>query len=50
MSEGTFEISNVRLWQPLNAYLYKIKVTAGQDVYTLPYGVRSVRVDGIKVL
>ena len=33
-SEGTFEISNVRLWQPLNAYLYKIKVTAGQDVYT----------------
>ncbi len=24
-SEGTFEISNVRLWQPLNAYLYKIK-------------------------
>ena len=49
-SEGTFEISNVRLWQPLNAYLYKIKVTAGQDVYTLPYGVRSVRVDGTKFL
>lgn len=47
---GKFEIENVKLWQPLNAYLYQIKVTAGEDVYTLPYGVRSVRVDGVKFL
>ena len=47
---GKIEHENVHLWQPLNAYLYQIKVTAGEDVYTLPYGVRSVRVDGIKFL
>ena len=47
---GKIELENVHLWQPLNAYLYQIKVTAGEDVYTLPYGVRSVRVDGIKFL
>ena len=47
---GKIELENVHLWQPLNAYLYQIKVTACEDVYTLPYGVRSVRVDGIKFL
>ena len=43
---GEIKLDTVRLWQPLNAYLYRIKVTAGEDVYTLAYGVRSVRVDG----
>ncbi len=47
---GKIKIDDVKLWQPLNAYLYQIKVTAGEDVYTLPYGVRSVRVDGVKFL
>lgn len=47
---GKLEIDDVKLWQPLNAYLYQIKVIAGEDVYTLPYGVRSVRVDGVKFL
>ena len=46
--EGKLELEKVKLWQPLNSYLYQIKVTAGEDVYTLPYGVRSVRVDGGK--
>lgn len=49
-TEGTFEIKEVTLWQPLKAYLYDVKVTFGEDVYTLPYGVRTVRVDGIKFL
>ena len=49
-AKGKIALDNVRLWQPLNAYLYQIKVKAGEDVYTLPYGVRSVRVDGIKFL
>ena len=35
--EGKLELENVKLWQPLNSYLYQIKVTAGEDVYTLPY-------------
>lgn len=48
--EGKLEIKDVVLWQPLNAYLYDIRVTFGEDVYTLPYGVRTVRVDGTKFL
>lgn len=47
---GTLVIENVKLWQPLNAYLYDIRVTFGQDVYTLPYGIRTVRVEGTKFL
>ena len=47
---GKIKIDDVKLWQPLNAYLYQIKVIAVEDVYTLPYGVRSVRVDGVKFL
>lgn len=48
--KGVLKIRNVTLWQPLNAYLYEIKVTFGEDVYTLPYGVRTVRVEGTKFL
>ena len=47
---GVLTIHNVHLWQPLNAYLYDIRVTFGSDVYTLPYGVRTVRVEGTKFL
>ena len=49
-TEGVLEIKDVILWQPLDAYLYDIRVTFGEDVYTLPYGVRTVRVDGTKFL
>lgn len=44
--DGILHIDHVRLWQPLDAYLYDIRVTFGEDSYTLPYGVRTVRVDG----
>lgn len=47
---GVLHIENVHLWQPLNAYLYNIKATFGTDAYTLPYGIRTVRVDGIRFL
>ena len=47
---GTLHIENVHLWQPMNAYLYNIKAEFGEDSYTLPYGIRSVRVDGTKFL
>lgn len=49
-TEGTLHIEDVHLWQPLNAYLYQVKATYGQDEYTLPYGVRTVRVEGNKFL
>ena len=49
-AEGVLEITNAILWQPLKAYLYDIKVTFCDDVYTLPYGIRTVRVEGTKFL
>lgn len=48
--DGTLEISGVILWQPLCAYLYEVRVTFGEDVYSLPYGVRTVRTEGGKFL
>ena len=49
-ASGMLHIEHVHLWQPLQAYLYEVKVTYGKDVYTLPYGVRTVRVEGGKFL
>ena len=49
-TDGTLEISDVILWQPLCAYLYDVRVTYGEDVYTLPYGVRTVKTEGGKFL
>jgi beta-glucuronidase len=53
--EGRLSIQNVRLWVPLNAYLYKLKVELLEDgevldVYEQPFGVRTVEVSGGKVL
>ncbi len=48
--QGVLKADPVVLWQPGKAYLYKVKVTCGEDVYELPYGVRTVRVDGIRFL
>lgn len=45
-NEGELKIENVHLWQPLHAYLYDVKVTFKNDEYSLPYGIRTVRVDG----
>lgn len=46
---GVLDIPSVRLWQPLNAYLYTLRIEllqSGQliDVYELPFGVRTVTV------
>lgn len=49
-TQGVLNIPNVHLWQPMNAYLYDVRVTFGEDVYTLPYGVRTVKVEGTKFL
>jgi len=48
--EGVLTIKDVMLWQPLKAYLYEVRVTFGEDVYTLPYGVRTVRIEGTRFL
>ncbi|WP_366295883.1 beta-glucuronidase [Paenibacillus sp. AN1007] len=52
---GEMIIPNVRLWEPLNAYLYTLRVeleAEGEtiDVYEQPFGVRSVEVKEGKFL
>lgn len=49
-AKGDIEIKNVNLWVPGVGYLYKIKITFGKDVYTLPYGIRTVEVKDGKFL
>lgn len=48
--EGKLSIKDVKLWWPINAYLYDIVAVYGEDEYHLPYGIRTVRVDGNKFL
>ncbi|WP_394185612.1 beta-glucuronidase [Metabacillus halosaccharovorans] len=48
-SEGTVFIPSVTLWEPLNAYLYTLKIELNEnnrvlDVYEQPFGVRKVEV------
>ena len=47
---GKICIKNAYLWQPLKPYLYTVKVKAGEDIYELPYGIRTVRIDGSRFL
>ena len=62
--KGTLTISDCHLWEPAEpiadhakdsgvpekAYLYRVEARFGEDVYELPYGVRTVRVEGTKFL
>ncbi len=47
---GKLVVKDVKLWQPLNAYLYNVRFTYDKDVYTLPYGIRTVEVKDGKFL
>ncbi len=47
---GCFTIENVRLWEPLDAYLYQMEVRYGEDSYSEPFGVRTVSVRGTEFL
>ena len=49
-TEGSLTIENAVLWEPLKPYLYEIKISFGEDRYTLPYGIRTVAVKGNKFL
>ncbi|OAB40173.1 beta-glucuronidase [Paenibacillus antarcticus] len=47
--KGSINISEVKLWEPMNAYLYSLQVTLSKDdevidVYEQPFGVRTVEV------
>lgn len=47
---GEFAIPNVHLWEPGKAYLYKAKISFGEDVYSQEFGVRQIEVKGDKFL
>lgn len=53
-TKGQLKINDVKLWMPMNAYLYTLKVelTNGneKDVYCEEFGVRSVKVEKGKFL
>lgn len=45
-AEGTMTVSAPILWQPGKGYLYQLQTETAEDCYTLPFGIRSVRVEG----
>ena len=47
---GQLPIPNVRLWEPGAAYLYRLRVSMGDDLYEQTFGVRTVQVEGDKFL
>lgn len=49
-AEGRLSVPDATPWQPGAAYLYRLRVTAGTDVYDLPVGLRGVRVEGNRLL
>lgn len=54
-SEGTVFIPSVTLWEPLNAYLYTLRIELNQnnkilDLYEQPFGVRTVEVKNSQFL
>lgn len=54
--KGNIEIDNVKLWEPMNAYLYNLKIDLLDenqeiiDTYEQPFGVRTVKVEDGKFL
>lgn len=49
-SSGEIIIHHPILWEPLNPFLYSIVVDFANDHYELPYGIRTIRIDGGKFL
>lgn len=43
-------LSNTRWWSPDDPFLYNLTVVAGQDVYAMPVGLRTVAVQGKQFL
>jgi beta-glucuronidase len=51
---GALKVKDAKLWQPGKAYLYSLRVRLLNDrlvdEYTLPVGIRTVRVSGLQLL
>ena len=50
--EGILSVPDPRLWEPWpgTPYLYTARVTYGEDQYEQPFGIREVRVEGVRFL
>ena len=49
-NQSRLTIPEVKLWNPGAPYLYRLRVTMGEDVYEQSFGVRTVKVEGTKFL
>lgn len=49
-TQGRVILPKVKLWNPGAAYLYRLRVTFGDDVYEQAFGVRTVKVEGNQFL
>ncbi len=51
-ARGTLRIADPHLWEPAPGlpYLYTARISFGEDLYTLPFGIREVRVEGKQFL
>lgn len=49
-NSGRIFIENAKLWEPMNAYLYKMEIRFGEDCYTQKFGIRTVKIDGTRFL
>ncbi len=43
-AKGELVIPDAVLWEPGKPYLYELEIRAGEDLYTVPVGIRTVRV------
>lgn len=51
-SRGNLQVTDPHLWEPAPGipYLYTARISFGDDLYTLPFGIREVRVEGKQFL
>lgn len=54
-ASGRFNVADAELWRPGSGYLHELRIEAREgaevvDVYELPVGIRSIRVDGASFL
>jgi beta-glucuronidase len=49
-SDGAMVVRGARPWDPDDPYLYRLDIKHGDDEYSLPVGIRTVRVEGSRLL
>jgi beta-glucuronidase len=47
---GVLAVAGARPWSPDDPYLYRLDARHGDDEYSLPVGIRTVQVDGARLL